>query len=85
MLDTTAAEAAVAFIRDAENGMSHTEVDAHSRAVIGAPAYWAWASNMVADPDELLATLRGCPPKADGSLPAGLPGPPNGVVVNWVS
>ncbi len=79
-LDISAAEAAVALIRDSGRGIPESEMEARWAALVGSPAYAAWASACSLTPDEALAALRRCPPKPHGTIPEVLPPPVRGVL-----
>ncbi len=75
ILDTSAAEAAAALLRDTAGGMALPELAARWVALLGSPAYTAWADACSSAPDELLAALRRCPPTPDSVVPTDLPPP----------
>ena len=72
-LDTSAAEAAVALMQDASGGTAVANMEDRWAALIGSPAYVAWARASSCAPDEVLAALRRCPLKPGGSIPERLP------------
>lgn len=72
-LDTSAAEAAVALIRDSGSGPPEPEMEARWAALVGSPAYAAWTEAASFAPDDVLATLRRFPPNPDGTITEGLP------------
>ena len=79
-LDTSAAEAAVAMLRQMGEGAPPADLEACWATLVDAPAYRAWASASVARPDELLATLRSCPPTPDSAVADGAPAVVRGVL-----
>ena len=79
-LDTSAAETAVAPLRQMGEGTPSANLEACWATLVDTPAYRAWADACVARPDELLATLRSCPPTPDGAVPDGSPAAASGVL-----
>ena len=72
-LDTSAAEVAIGLMRDANAGIPVPEVEARWAALVGSPAYAAWAEAASLAPDNVLTTLRRFPPNPGGTIPEGLP------------
>ena len=77
-LDTSAAEAAMALMRDANGGIPAPEMEARWMALVGSPAYAAWTSG------EVLTELGRWPPKPDGPIPEGLPADVQSVLTAFV-
>lgn len=83
-LDTSAAEAAIALMRDANGGIPVPEMEARWKTLVGSLAYAAWAEASSFVPGEVLTELRRWPPKPDGTIPQGLPPPVQSVLAAFV-